>query len=157
MDPGAAPGLAQSGTVGPAPPWRGLARSRGTHTRGHSRQQGRGRAPHTPFPSSRFQSQPQRPRPYKRPHRQTPAVSLRLSAPTFPMGVGTEGPYHSWHQPSAVMLVAETASRVLPQPRTPRTRSSETAPAPRLLVHWLCAPDNTAGVRGASRAAGKGA
>lgn len=52
VDTCVAPGSAQSGTVRPARPWRGLVRGRGPHTRGRSSQQGRCPcAPH-PFPSS---------------------------------------------------------------------------------------------------------
>lgn len=149
----------QSGIVRPARRWRGLVRSQGPHTRGRSSQQGR--CPCAAH-ALRFLAPTT-----LRPNSQSPVIQTAMSAdtrcasalkrePTLPMGVGPGGPCHSWHQPSAVVLVAETASPVLPHARTPTTRSSGMAPAPTPAPLALRALQHR-GVRGASRAAGKGA
>lgn len=149
----------QSGIVRPARRWRGLVRSQGPHTRGRSSQQGRCPcAAHALLflaPTT------------LRPNSQSPVIQTAMSAdtrcasalkrePTLPMGVGPGGPCHSWHQPSAVVLVAETASPVLPHARTPTTRSSGMAPAPRLLLRWRCAPCNTGVYAGLPALLGRG-
>lgn len=102
-----------------------------------------------------------------RPNSQSPVIQTAMSAdtrcasalkrePTLPMGVGPGGPCRSWHQPSAVVLVAETASPVLPHARTPTTRSSGMGPAPRLLLRWRCAPCNTGVYAGLPALLGRG-